>query len=110
MNWFSKQKIYNSEFSGKIICQRFWGRWQINAGGCYQTADYTVRMWRKALKCLPQNTKVSNVLILGLGGGGNVSQLYKKFPNCQITAVELDLVMAEIAKKTYLAGVKRQPR
>ncbi len=86
------------------------GYWEISVGGCYQTAFYTIRMWHKALKRLPKKANIKNVLILGLGAGGNIFQLYKKFPYCQITAIEFDPVMAEIAQKTFLSKVKRQPR
>lgn len=109
MSWFFEKWQVESEFSGRISCSRFLGSWEIWAGNCYQTADYTLKMWRRVMKKVPpQNFK--NVLVLGLGAGGNIPQLYKKNSNCQITTVEIDPAMVEIARRTFLKSIKRQPR
>ncbi|MCX6743966.1 MAG: methyltransferase domain-containing protein [Candidatus Parcubacteria bacterium] len=109
MSWIYEKWTVDSEYSGPIECSRFLGRWQICAGGCFQTANYTINMWRKVLKRLSK-IHVKQVLILGLGAGGNIKQLYKKFPKCQITAIELDPAMVNISQRTFLRQVKRQPR
>ena len=109
MSWVYEKWKVDSEFSGPIECSRFLGSWKICAGGCFQTADYTIKMWRKVLKQLPK-VNIKHVLILGLGAGGNIKQLYKKFPKCQITAIEIDPAMVEISQRTFLSRLKRQPR
>ena len=57
-----------------IECNRFFGKYTIKVNEFYQTSPYTNRMWRKAIKKLPREVKVKNVLVLGYGGGGFAMQ------------------------------------
>jgi spermidine synthase len=45
--------------------------------------------------------EINNVLILGLGGGTVAHLLSKKFPGVQITSVEYDEIMVEMAKRFF---------
>lgn len=83
---------------------REFGTWYISVNGTGQTTSYTHRMWIKAYKRLLQKldpTHVRNVLMLGLGAGGEIKLLYQTFPNCQITVVEYD---EEMVKLTHEFG------
>jgi len=97
MNWFKDSKTYQSEKNDIIVCNRFFGTYSILVGGFAQTAPYSDNLWKNAIKKLPKLLKVKNVLVLGYGGGGIVKFLHKNFPNVQITAIEWDKVMVEIA-------------
>jgi spermidine synthase len=68
--------------------------------GIKQTSARYAELWADALAhgSMLQERKVSNVLMLGLGGGGALPAIHKDYPECHITAVEFDPAMVSIAK------------
>lgn len=99
MSWFFEKIKVASEKNGEIVCVREFGKWSAYVNGTGQTTDYTTQMWRKALQKLPEDTVVKKVLILGLGLGNCLSVIRKKFPRCEVTFVEWDPVMVDLAKR-----------
>lgn len=72
---------------------------EVWAGGYDQTSSYTNAMWKMALLHIPRERRVKHILLLGLGGGGVVPELFKKFPRSRLVAVEWDPAMIVLAKK-----------
>ena len=81
-------------------------------GGYVQSINYDYsqvekRVWGKIaneisnVKCQMQYV---NILILGLGAGTEVHLLSQKFPHAQITAVEIDPVIIQVAKDYFDVG------
>ncbi|MBI5654742.1 class I SAM-dependent methyltransferase [Candidatus Uhrbacteria bacterium] len=107
MSWFHEAFGVESEFNGKIECRRLFGSWDVSAGGILQSGEYITKMWKKAVRRVPMNG-IKKILVLGLGAGGCLGPLHKRFPKSRITVVEIDPVMVGIAKrlKMYPADCK----
>lgn len=59
-------------------------------------------VWGKVVQVLKEEEpKLSSVLILGLGGGTMQHLISRGFPGVKIVSVDIDPVMAEIAKKYF---------
>ncbi len=62
-------------------------------------------MWRKAIQSLftrKERARVHRILMLGLAAGGEIKTLNAFFPHCDVTAVEYDPTMVEIARELKL--------
>ena len=83
----------------------FLGQKSVWVGGFQQSGPLVEKLWSKAISVIARNemTKQSsqNILILGLGCGSVLKPLFKKFPDCQITGVEIDREMIETGKKYF---------
>lgn len=101
---YQKQKIF-SELNGEITVYTYPFSYEIWCGQCYQSAPYIDRMWRKILKKIQRDDHPRRFLMFGLGGGGGIFEILKRYPSAQITVVEYDPVMVDIAKKTYLKKI-----
>ena len=97
MSWLYENFSLTSEKNGKIFFRRLFGRWKVTVGGYDQTSRYITDMWKDALRRVPPNLIVKKVLLLGFGAGGTIELLREQFPKSQITVVEWDPVMVEIA-------------
>lgn len=102
MSFLYENRIYSSEKNGAIRCVRFWGSWSITVDGLGQTTPYTNRMWKKAIGRIPQNSSRQKILLLGLAAGGMIHPLHSRFPKCEVTVIEWDPVMIQIAKDLQL--------
>lgn len=86
-----------SEKNGDIIVRRGIGGPNVIVGGYSQTGEGLNEIWRVALKrALPSVVPEPRVLILGLGGGGMIADVYKLFMGARITAVDHDPEMIKI--------------
>lgn len=106
MSWLFEVKRFASEKNGQIICRKFLGQWWIFVDSYDQSSPYIKKMWRSALKRIPPTTKVTNTLLLGLGGGSIVDDLATKYPKSRLTVIEYDPVMVEIARETQMFTTK----
>jgi len=102
--------MYDSEKNGPIQCVGLFGKWHIIAGGLGQTTPYVTAMWKRALRVIPKSAKIKNILVLGLGAGGQIETLHKKFSHPEITALEWDPVMARLAKELRIFTSRHEPR
>jgi spermidine synthase len=85
------------------------GQKKIIAGDLIQSGGIINDLWKVPLKKLiTYNLNLKTILILGLGGGTVVKMLVKKFPDSQITAVEIDPEMIDIAQKYF--GMDKIPK
>ncbi len=110
MNWFAQNETRPSDANGSILLMRFLGRWKVAVHDCGQTTPYTNKVWKGALsRVADTGQSVKKVLMLGLGAGGSVPIIYKKFPGAEITAVEYDPVMVSIAREIGYQGTGNFP-
>src|SRR3989338_72479 len=108
-HWIFERKEFVSEKNGIIVCQRTLGRWHVSVNGTGQTSAYTTNMWRRALRHIPKKTPIRTVLVLGLGAGGDIEPISKRFPDCRITSIEYDPIMIELADKLHLFTSEHHP-
>lgn len=109
MSWFYERWTKVSEKNGQIICQRWLGRWDVRVDGYSQSGPYSIQMFKGALRRILGRVMVKRALILGLGGGGIVELLQKKFPGVQITIIEWDPCMIEIADRMKMFSPSHRP-
>src|SRR5690606_20074881 len=88
----------SSQYSGQIQVIQEFGQPRIWAGGIPQTGGIVQSILKKHLTYM---NNPNNLLLLGVGGGGILSEINKQFPECQITAVEIDPVMIDLAQKYF---------
>ncbi|OGG02013.1 hypothetical protein A2W14_07295 [Candidatus Gottesmanbacteria bacterium RBG_16_37_8] len=117
MNFFSQfSSRYSDSYKSKInkqikIVKNLMGK-IVYVDGAEQTGGTITGMWKKALNKLPKTNLPAeasakaggqrpSALLLGLGGGDVVRLISKKYPRIKITAVEIDPVMIEVAKKYF---------
>lgn len=102
MNPFFFDRIVNSEKNGSLnISGNIFSR-EIRNGWFYQSGPYVDRMFRFGLKKISKHHPVKHILLLGLGGGGVVREIKKRFKNAHITAIEYDPEMVHLCKTWYL--------
>ena len=95
-------KEFDSPFSGKIQLIKYSGSYKIVAGDLLQSGSIIKNLWQKPLKFLKKkNSHIHRILVLGLGGGTIIPLLTKKWPQAQITAVEIDPIMIKLAKQYF---------
>ena len=105
MSWFFEVKTKQSEKNGLITATRNFGQWTVRVGGTEQTGKEVHAMWRSAFRKIllyRGGAKVKKILALGLGGGGELKNIYKFFPNVSLTVIEHDPQMVELAKELNL--------
>ena len=109
MSWFYERFTRQSEKNGLIDCRRVFGTWTVWVDGYSQTGDFNTRMFVDALKRLPANSSVKRALVLGLGGGCAIELLHDRFPGVDVTAIEWDPMMVEIAERIHLFSPSHAP-
>ena len=91
-----------SEYNGdiKVVRSLGYGTY-IQVEGLTQSGGIVESIWKSTLKRIAYSQKriVKNCLILGLGGGSAAKLVRKYWPDCKITGVDIDPVMAELGKK-----------
>ena len=64
-----------------------------------QSGPYMNGVWKTALRKVPRSCKPGNILVLGVGLGGVISLLAKKYPNARICGLEWDETLIDLAKE-----------
>jgi len=94
--------IYHSEKNDKILVRKIGPNYYVRFGNIIQSGPYMNKLWRKSLKKLPKNFKPKTVLLLGLGLGGGVLEILRRYAKANIWVVEYDDLLINLAQKTYL--------
>lgn len=106
--WFNSEKIH-SDLNGEITLRTFFGYQVVLVEGYYQSGNYINALIRKMLGRIPHSHKVRNVLMLGLGGGGGIAALHKRFPDAHIVTIEHDPVMVDLSKRLVFDRINFTP-
>ncbi len=109
MSWFFASRKIRSEKNGIIRCSRILGAWEVTVDGYYQTARYITAMWQRCLSHVPKHSSVKRVLLLGLGAGGTIDTICRRFPHARITAVEWDPNMIALTQELKLYPAAFEP-
>jgi spermidine synthase len=95
-----KHYTFQSETSGKLDIYKLYGQVSLSMNGIPQSGPYYASMWNNVLPKLPKNPQ--SCLILGLGGGTIIPMLQKKYLTIDITTIEIDPIIIQIAKDFFL--------
>jgi len=106
-HWFTPQviKIFKSKFNSDVQLIKFGSSLRLDMGHLTQSGSIITSIWTKAFKkLLSGGFYPESILVLGLGGGSVVKLISRKWPVCQITAIEIDPVVIKIAQKYFDIG------
>src|SRR6266404_2861642 len=81
-----------SKYNGKVTVVRdfTWGTY-IKVNGLTQSGGILANIWKSTLRQISNDKfPISNVLILGLGGGSVAKIVHKNYPKTKITGVDID--------------------
>jgi len=103
-NFLNLSKVLDekkSKFNGKIRVVRSLGMGTyIQANGLTQSGGIVESIWKSTLKKINlHGFRISNSLILGIGGGTLARLIVKYFPGAKITGVDIDPLMVELGEK-----------
>lgn len=104
LSYLKPRTIYtkHSKINGDISVVEQFGRRELVVGNYQQSGWLVAKIWRTGLSAI-QNYQlpVTNVLILGLGGGSVVEVIDEYYPDIPITAIEIDPDMVRVGKKYF---------
>lgn len=90
---------YPSAVNGTVVLVENFGRKRIWVQGAPQGEGEFVRMWQSVFRNI--GTDPQSVVVLGIGSGTVIRLLRLRFPNTNITAVDNDPVIVDIAKNHF---------
>lgn len=101
ISYFRPQLIYQatSSYNRNIEVRMISGRLTLLVNGIQQTGNYTEKLWETGLGEV-KIINPKNILIFGVGGGGLFHHLHHRFPQANLTGVDVDVEIIRIAK-TY---------
>lgn len=100
-----------SPVSGKIVVEEQLGLYTLSVQNLIQSGGLVKTIWKKPLRRIASHvSRITNVLVLGLGGG-TVARLIKDYwPEAKIVGVEIDPAIIKIGKKYFgldrISGLK----
>lgn len=102
------QSVSNGEI---VVIEELSGKKVMRVGGIVQSGGVVEKIWRKALSNIQypvsrfdreaRRVNIKSVLILGLGCGTVAEIINRKWPEAQITGIEIDKEVLEIGKKYF---------
>lgn len=93
---------FKSKYNGEIKLKEVLGQKGIYVDDFPQSGVFMERMWRNVIaNVINKMSNVKNCLLLGVGGGTAIKILKKYYPKAQVTGVDIDKVMIDIAKKHF---------
>jgi spermidine synthase len=104
LSYFFPQRIYSSTslYNKKIEVIQNSGVDELLVNGIVQTGRYTSKLWQKGLQPIfAASLPVSDILVLGVGGGTVFPLFAKKFPNSEMTGVDIDEEVIAVGNKYF---------
>jgi len=92
----------HSKYNKNIkVIERF-GKKELSVNGIQQSGSYTKKLWVKGMKNLSESSEkgITSILILGVSGGTLIPILRERYPESDITAVDIDAEIIRIYR-TY---------
>lgn len=110
LSYIVPQKIaeFSTKYNRYIRVNDEYGERKLLVNGSVQSGRYIRSLWKGAFRAFGISNKKQwkNILVLGVGGGTVIKLLHDQFPYARITAVDIDPVIIDIAKKYFLTGDK----
>jgi spermidine synthase len=110
MKPFFLHRILQSEKNGRIDVWQYFGVVKVIVDGYEQSGKYLQLMWRDALARVPSDVPAKRVLMLGLAGGIAIQEIYRTFPDAEVTVIEWDPMMVEASRLAGCIPADRTPR
>ena len=89
-----------SAVNGTVKVYEFLGKKSISVDNLTQSGGLVENIWDKGLKTVARDKlPVNKVLILGLGGGTAAKLINRRWPETEVTGVDIDPVMVELGQK-----------
>jgi spermidine synthase len=90
-----------SKYNGKLRVVRTFGMGTyLQAGGLTQSGGIVETIWKQTLRRVKSEEQdIKSCLILGLGGGTVAKLVRRKWPEANITGVDIDSAIVELGKK-----------
>lgn len=88
-----------SPISGNIKVVEQLGKYRLHVGEMLQSGGILEGVWKKTLASIQY--PISNILILGLGGGTVARLAAVKWPGVKIIGVEIDPIIIKLGKKFF---------
>lgn len=99
--------LKDTKFNKNISVITSFGEPTLIVDGLVESGTILTHIWKTGVNYhLPNFFTPKKILLLGLGGGSNTIFVHKKYPNAEITAVEIDPDMVTIANKYYKLNKK----
>jgi len=92
---------FSSPYNKHIAVYEEHGEMKLLVNGSPQSGRYIRALWKEALKKFHHTLPLNHILVLGLGGGTVINLLHGANPEALITAVDIDKVIIDIAKKYF---------
>lgn len=93
-----KPREFSSKVNDSIHIGSSFGKKAIFVKTVPQSGGEFIFMWRKVLdQVSPKSFHPKNCLMLGVAGGTAINELKRRFPNVNITGVELDPIIIKVA-------------
>lgn len=100
-------KFPDTPYNKNLTLIEGYGEPTLISGDLIESGHILTNIWKTGVDYhVPKEFIPQNILLLGLGGGSNAIYLHKKYPRAQITAVEIDPFMVEIANKYFKLNKK----
>lgn len=87
-----------SQYNGEIIVTSVFGQNSISVANLTQSGPIVSSLWSLAISSIKN---INSCLVLGVAGGSLIKVLRQKHPDCEITGVEIDKIMIDLAKKYF---------
>lgn len=93
----------SSRYNPDIRVVREWGGNKLLVNGSRQSGPYIRTLWQRAFRACNLRTPqdIRSILVLGLGGGTVIELLSGRYPRADITAVDIDQTIIDIAKQYF---------
>jgi spermidine synthase len=101
------KKIYEarSRISGEILVEEQFGKMNLRVQGVTQSGWFVKGFWKRVLRRINNyESKIKNVLILGLGGGSVVQPIKSLWPEAGIIGIEVDPEIIKVGKEFFNLG------
>ncbi len=105
MSWLYGTKKYSTEKNNAITIVKTFGFNTMFTQRIIHTGRYTNSLWNRALDKLPHTFEPKTVLVLGLGGGGIIGILQRRYPMVKFTVIEWDRAIITMVKELKLADL-----
>lgn len=108
LSYLIPQKIaeFSTKYNNDIRVNDEYGAKKLLVNGSVQSGRYIRKLWQGAFKQfgIVEERNWKKILVLGVGGGTVIELLHGQFPIAAVTAVDIDPVIINIAKKYFLTG------
>jgi len=99
-------KSFSSHYNGKIDLQKDKNGYTLLVNSYMQSGRNIEFIWDETFDQLIPKLNLQKILLFGFAGGSIITPLRKKWPDANITAIEIDPVMIKLAREYFPQNTK----